>query len=589
MPSYKAPTDELDFVLFDLFDAESLWSTMAPFAGVNRELARAVLEAAAKLAEQEFFPLNQTGDAEGARWDDGHVHTPPGFREAYDAFTGGGWLGIAGEREYGGQGMPKMLTVAWEEMFYAANTGLFLYTTLTAGACILLAAHASEDIKRMCLPRLYEGRWSATMDLTESQAGSDLGIITTKAEPEADGSFTVTGSKMFITSGEHDLAENILHLVLAKLPDAPSGSRGISLFLVPKFLINDDGTLGERNGVVSASIEHKMGIRGSATSVMNYDGATGYLIGEENRGLAPMFTMMNYERLSIGIQGLGIAEVAYQNARDYARARLQGRAPGGSPERAQSPADPIIVHPDVRRMLLTQKAYNEACRAFAAYVGSQLDLARYGDEAGRARAADRVALLTPVAKAFLSDRGFENCVLAQQVLGGHGYVREWGLEQYVRDARIAQIYEGTNGIQSMDLIERKVLRDGGRSLDAFCNEMRSDLDDVKGTMKDAAIAAIDLLTSVTATLSKKSKKDPALPGASAVDYMDLFGHVILGWLWVRIVEAETRRGEGGASPSDEKQRTAEFYFAKLLPKIDSLARSIGAGSDSLMRLPADRF
>ena len=333
MPSYKAPTDELDFVLFELFDAESLWSSMAPFAGVNRELARAILEAAAKLAEQEFFPLNQTGDAEGPRWDDGHVHTPPGFRQAYEAFTRGGWLGIAGEQEYGGQGMPKMLTVAWEEMFYAANTGLFLYTTLTAGACILLAAHASEDIKRMCLPRLYEGRWSATMDLTESQAGSDLGIITTKAEPRGDGSFAVTGSKMFITSGEHDLTENILHLVLAKLPDAPPGSRGISLFLVPKFLINDDGTLGERNGVVSGSIEHKMGIRGSATSVMNYDGATGYLIGEENRGLAPMFTMMNYERLSIGIQGLGIAEVAYQNARDYARARLQGRAPGERPER----------------------------------------------------------------------------------------------------------------------------------------------------------------------------------------------------------------------------------------------------------------
>ena len=583
MPHYKAPIDELDFIVFDVFDAESLWTSMPPFAGVNRELARAVLDAAAKLAENEFFPLNQTGDAEGPRWDDGHVRTPAGFREAYEAFTGGGWLGIAGEQDYGGQGMPKMLTVAWEEMFYAANTGLFLYTTLTAGACILLAAHASDDIKQLCLPRLYEGRWSATMDLTESHAGSDLGIITTQAEPCADGSFTVTGSKMFITSGEHDLTENILHLVLAKLPGAPAGSRGISLFLVPKFLINADGSLGKRNGVVSASIEHKMGIRGSATSAMNFDGAKGYLIGEENRGLAPMFTMMNYERLSIGIQGLGIAEVAYQNARDYARERLQGRAPGG-PERAESPADPIIVHPDVRRMLLTQKAYNEACRAFAVYVGSQLDLARHGDDVGRARAADRVALLTPVAKAFLSDRGFDNCVLAQQVLGGHGYVRESGLEQYVRDVRIAQIYEGTNGIQAMDLIERKVLRDGARGLKDFCAEMRSDLSDADGPMKDAAADAIDLLTAVTASLLKNSKKDPALAGASAVDYTELFGHVILAWLWVRIVEAEHARGEG-----DDRRKTAEFYFAKLLPKIESLARSIGAGSDSLMRLAADRF
>jgi alkylation response protein AidB-like acyl-CoA dehydrogenase len=587
MPTYTAPTDELDFVLFDVFDAESLWASLPAFRGVNRELVRAILEAAANLAEQEFFPLNQIGDAEGSRWIDGEVRTPPGFRDAYEAFTGGGWLGIAGEKQYGGQGMPKMLTVAWEEMFYAANTGLFLYTSLTAGACILLAAHASDELKRLCLPKLYEGRWSATMDLTEPQAGSDLGIITTKAEPRGDGIYAITGSKIFITSGEHDLTENILHLVLAKLPDAPAGSRGISLFLVPKFLINDDGTLGERNAVTSASLEKKMGIRGSATSAMRYEGATGLLIGEENRGLAAMFTMMNYERLSIGIQGLGIAEVAYQNARDYARERLQGRAPTG-PELEGSPADPIIVHPDVRRMLLAQKAYNEGCRAFAVYVGSQLDLARHGDDDARRQAADRVALLTPVAKAFLSDRGFENAVLAQQVLGGHGYIRESGLEQYVRDARIAQIYEGTNGIQAMDLIERKVIRDGGRACHEFCAEMRADLSGAKGATKEAAVEAIALLESVTALLVKKSKNDPALAGASAVDYMDLFGHVVLAWLWLKMVDAAKKRG-ADAGRSGDKRKTAEFYFAKLLPKVDALARSIRAGSKPVMGLSPERF
>ena len=458
MLRYQPPVDEMLFVLFDVLGAEEKWSRMAAFREVDRSLVAAVLGEAGKLAAG-IAPLYQSADASPPRWSEGHVATPPGFKEAFGNLASGGWFGVSGNADYGGQGLPKMLTVLLEEMFWGANTNLYLYGALTVGAALCLEAHADEDVKRRYLPELYAGRWTGAMALTESHAGTDLGLIRTRAEPLADGGYAVTGTKIFITSGEHDLAENIVHLVLAKLPDAPPGNRGISLFLVPKFLPN-----GDRNGFSSGSIEHKMGIRGSATSVIHYDGAVGALIGQPNRGLACMFTMMNHARLSVGVQGLGLAELACQNAAAYARERLQGRAATG-PKNVGGDADSILVHPDVRRMLLTQRAFVAAGRAFGAYVGLQIDLAENADDdAARAAAARRVDLLTPVAKAFLTDRGLECAVLAQQTFGGHGYIVEHGVEQIVRDVRITQIYEGANGIQALDFAARKVCRDGGAAL-----------------------------------------------------------------------------------------------------------------------------
>ncbi|OFR41784.1 acyl-CoA dehydrogenase, partial [Pseudomonas sp. HMSC066A08] len=449
MPEYNAPLRDMRFLLNDVFDAPALWQRLPRLAErIDADTADAILEEAAKVTGSLLAPLNRSGDEEGAQWQDGAVRTPAGFREAYATYAEGGWVGLTGNPAHGGMGMPKMLAVQFEEMMYAANASFSLYSTLSAGACLALDAHGSEELKNRYLPNMYAGTWAGSMCLTEPHAGTDLGIIRTKAEPQADGSYRVSGTKIFITGGEQDLTENIIHLVLAKLPDAPAGSRGISLFLVPKFLVGDDGTLGARNAVHCGSIEHKMGIKASATCVMNFDGASGWLVGEVNKGLAAMFTMMNYERLSIGIQGIGCAEMSYQGAVAYARERLQSRAPTGPVARDKA-ADPIIVHPDVRRMLLTMKALTEGGRAFSTYVGQQLDLAKYAeDQEERSQAEALVALLTPVAKAFFTDTGLESCVLGQQVFGGHGYIREWGQEQLVRDVRIAQIYEGTNGIQA---------------------------------------------------------------------------------------------------------------------------------------------
>ncbi|MCS5560074.1 MAG: acyl-CoA dehydrogenase family protein, partial [Marinobacter nauticus] len=467
MATYKAPLEDMRFVLNDVFKADQLWASMPATAEVTRDLSDAILEEAGKMTEGLLFPLNRNGDEQGCTWNDGDVTTPDGFKDAFKTFAENGWSAFSGNPEFGGQGMPKSLAVLFEEMMHSACSSFALYPALTSGACLAIDAHASQELKEQYLPKLYSGEWSGTMCLTEPHSGTDLGILRTKAEPNDDGSFNITGTKIFITGGEHDMTSNHVHLVLAKLPDAPAGSKGISLFLVPKFLPDADNNAGERNGATCGSIEHKMGIKGSATCVMNFDSAKGWIIGEPNQGLACMFTMMNYERLSIGLQGLGLGEVSYQSAVDYARERLQGRSATGA-KNPNGPADPIIVHGDVRRMLMNMRAINEGGRALAAYVGMQLDTAKFSDDAdAKKKAEDRVALLTPVAKAFFTDRGLDTTITGQQVFGGHGYIREWGMEQFVRDCRISQIYEGTNGIQALDLAGRKVARNGGKSVEAF--------------------------------------------------------------------------------------------------------------------------
>ena len=584
MPEYVAPTRDMEFVLFDLLDAESTWRRIPALAEVTRDLVAAVLEEGGRIASEELAPINQSGDRTGSTWHAHGVVTPTGFKEAFRALADGGWLGVAGSPDFGGQGLPKMLTVALEEMFYAANTGLYLCGTLTVGAATCIATHGSEAQKATYLPKLYSGQWAGAMALTEAHAGTDLGIMRTRAEPAADGSYRITGTKIFITYGDHDLTENSIHLVLAKLPNAPDGTRGISLFIVPKVLVNADGSLGARNSFASGSIEHKMGVKGSPTCVMNYDAAVGYLIGEPNQGLAAMFTMMNYERLSVGIQGLGTGDAAYQAASRYAADRLQGRAPSG-PQNPSAAADPILVHPDVRRMLLTARAYNEGGRAFAALVGRELDLAKYAPDAvERARAERLVGLLTPIAKAHLTDRGFEACVMAQQVFGGHGYIAEWGVEQFVRDARIAQIYEGTNGVQALDLLGRKVLRDGGATADEFIVSMRADVNGVDASYRNALETAIDRLADVTHRLVERSKRDPALAGAASVDYLDLFALTTYAWLWARMASVAPVDAFGEA-----KRHTAAFFFARLLPRALALAATIDSDSSTVTGMPAESF
>lgn len=578
MLQYQAPLRDFEFLLFEVFRAPEAWGRIPAFADLSEDLARAVLVEGGRLAGEVMAPLNQPGDEEGCRWHDGVVSTPAGFKAAYDEMAGGGWLGLSGNPDYEGQGMPKMLGCLVEEMFWAANTSLFLYGTLSVGASICIDTHGTAAQKALYLPKLYSGRWSGAMDLTEPHAGSDLGMMRTRAEAAGDGTYRITGTKIFITSGEHDLSDNIVHLVLAKLPDAPPGSRGISLFIVPKYLPDAAGEAGERNALASGSIEHKMGIRGSATSVMNFDGAVGFLVGEENQGLAAMFTMMNYERLSVGLQGLGAGELAYQQAARYAAERVQGRSPAG-PRDPEAAADPLIVHPDVRRMLLTIRCLTEAGRAFGLFAGMQLDLAKHrGDPDALAMAE----LITPISKAFLSDRGFECAVMGQQVFGGHGYVREWGMEQIVRDARIAQIYEGTNGIQAQDLIGRKVLRDGGAALRQLADMMETDARD--STYGTELSAAVERLTKVTGSLVERSRADAALPGAVAVDYLDLAGYTIYAWLWARMAEAAPADGFGRG-----KRACADFYFKRVLPRTLALAAAMEAESGAVMALGDDAF
>ncbi|MFU5180699.1 acyl-CoA dehydrogenase C-terminal domain-containing protein [Pseudomonas aeruginosa] len=593
MPEYNAPLRDMRFLLNDVFDAPALWQRLPRLAErIDADTADAILEEAAKVTGGLLAPLNRSGDEEGAQWQDGAVRTPAGFREAYATYAEGGWVGLTGNPAHGGMGMPKMLAVQFEEMMYAANASFSLYSTLSAGACLALDAHGSEELKNRYLPNMYAGTWAGSMCLTEPHAGTDLGIIRTKAEPQADGSYRISGTKIFITGGEQDLTENIIHLVLAKLPDAPAGSRGISLFLVPKFLVGDDGALGARNAVHCGSIEHKMGIKASATCVMNFDGASGWLVGEVNKGLAAMFTMMNYERLSIGIQGIGCAEMSYQSAVAYARERLQSRAPTGPVARDKA-ADPIIVHPDVRRMLLTMKALTEGGRAFSTYVGQQLDLAKYTeDQEERSQAEALVALLTPVAKAFFTDTGLESCVLGQQVFGGHGYIREWGQEQLVRDVRIAQIYEGTNGIQALDLMGRKVVANGGLFLSIFSREVRAFAAGANAELAEFVtplLTALDLLDNLTQGIVARAGNDPREIGAASVEYLHLFGYTAYAYLWARMAAAALRQREADPAFHDGKLATARFYFARILPRVHSLAAAVEAGSESLYGLEAEQF
>ncbi|MDD2050572.1 acyl-CoA dehydrogenase C-terminal domain-containing protein [Pseudomonas putida] len=592
MADYKAPLRDMRFVLNEVFEVAKLWAQLPGLAeAVDEETALAVLEEAGKVTGKSIAPLSRSGDEEGCHWDNGAVRTPAGFIEAYKTYAEGGWVGVGGDPAYGGMGMPKVISAQVEEMVNSSSLAFGLYPMLTAGACLSINAHASDALKEQYLPNMYAGVWAGSMCLTEPHAGTDLGIIRTKAEPQADGSYKVSGTKIFITGGEHDLTENIIHLVLAKLPDAPAGPKGISLFLVPKFMVNADGSLGARNPANCGSIEHKMGIQASATCVMNFDEAVGYLVGEPNKGLAAMFTMMNYERLGVGIQGLATAERSYQNAIEYARDRLQSRAPTG-PQAKDKVADPIIVHPDVRRMLLTMKALNEGGRAFSTYVAMQLDTAKFSEDATtRKRAEDLVALLTPVSKAFLTDLGLESAVHGQQVFGGHGYIREWGQEQLVRDVRITQIYEGTNGIQALDLMGRKVVGSGGALYKLFADEIRhftATAGSELGEFVKPLNAALDNLDDLTAWVLDRAKNNPNEIGAASVEYLQVFGYTAYAYMWALMARtALAKQAEDDFYAS--KLGTARFYFARLLPRIHSLSASVKAGSESLYLLEAAQF
>ncbi|WP_176514879.1 acyl-CoA dehydrogenase C-terminal domain-containing protein [Pseudomonas faucium] len=592
MADYKAPLRDMRFVLNEVFKVAEQWAQLPELAeAVDAETALAVLEEAGKVIGRSIAPLSRAADEEGCHWDNGAVRTPAGFIEAYKTYAEGGWVGVGGDPLFGGMGMPKAISAQVEEMVNASSLAFGLYPMLTAGACLSINAHASEALKEKYLPNMYAGVWAGSMCLTEPHAGTDLGIIRTKAEPQADGSYKVSGTKIFITGGEHDLTENIIHLVLAKLPDAPAGPKGISLFLVPKFLVNQDGSLGARNPATCGSIEHKMGIQASATCVMNFDEAFGYIVGEPNKGLAAMFTMMNYERLGVGIQGLASAERSYQNAVEYARDRLQSRAPLG-PQAKDKVADPIIVHPDVRRMLLTMKALIEGGRAFSTYVAMQLDSAKYSeDPTTRKRSEELVALLTPVAKAFLTDLGLECTVHGQQVFGGHGYIREWGQEQLVRDVRITQIYEGTNGIQALDLMGRKVVASGGAYYRLFSDEIRQFIASAGSELDEFAkplAAYLDQLDGLTEWVLAQAKGNPNEIGAASVEYLHAFGYVAYGYMWALMARA-AKAGEGDETFYAAKLGTARFYFARLLPRVTSLVTSVKAGSESLYLLDAEQF
>lgn len=580
MPTYRAPLQDMRFILDEVYQAEQFWQSNDQLTHVDMATADAIFEEMAKFASGVLLPLNRVGDEEGIRFNQGQVTTPEGFKEAYRQYAEGGWVGLGASQEWGGQGMPKMVTMLVEEMVFAVNPSFALYPLLSVGACMALSAYAPQALKEKYLSRLYSGEWAGTMCLTEPHAGTDLGIIKTRAVPQDDGSYSLSGTKIFITGGEHDLNPNHIHLVLAKTPDAPEGSKGISLFLVPKFLVNEDGSLGERNGVSAGSVEHKMGIKASATCVMNFDNAKSYLIGEINAGLAAMFIMMNYERLSMGLQGLGAMEIAYQNAAAYAAERIQGRSATGAVAPEQS-ADPILVHPDVRRMLLNVRANAEASRCLAMYVAKQLDLAKYGTPEQQKLADSRVALMTPVAKAFLTDRAFEACVEAQQVFGGHGYIREWGMEQFVRDVRIAQIYEGTNGIQALDLMERKIVREGGRSAAAYFAEIREVADQLTGEdwLRDALLKAVDRVEALTQQVIENSKTNPNEVNAACVDYLHAFGLLSFAYMFALMVKATV--GKSG-SFYDEKRKLAQFFVARQLPELYARADMAAAGSAPLM-------
>jgi alkylation response protein AidB-like acyl-CoA dehydrogenase len=579
----------MQFILQDVFKAETFWQENENLAHLDMATANAILEEMAKFSKNVILDLNRSADEEGgAEFNQGEVKTPRGFKEAFQQFAQGGWIGLGANEAWGGQGMPKMLTVLADEMIWSCNPSFMLYPLLTVGAGMAIDQAASEEQKATYLPKFYTGEWSGTMCLTEPHAGTDLGIIKTKAVPNNDGSYNISGTKIFITSGEHDLSENIIHLVLAKTPHAPTGSRGISLFIVPKFLINQDGSLGKRNTVTAGSIEHKMGIKGSATCVMNFDAAQGYLVGKENEGLAAMFIMMNYERLSMGIQGIGASEFAYQNAAQYATDRLQGRSASGQ-QSPDKPADSILVHADVRRMLLNSRANNEASRAFAVYVGQQLDITKFSTDIDCiTKANERVALLTPIAKAYLTDKALDAALEAQMCFGGHGYIREWGMEQCIRDLRISQIYEGTNGVQALDLIGRKTIKSNGAFIADYLTEIREFADSMQDAMSIKAVtldvcAQVDEITKI---IIEPSKVSPDFPSAVAVDYLHVVGLLSFTYMFARIAQAAQSKSD---TFYQNKLVLAQYYVAKVLPDLATRIQRIQAGADLIMQLPEDYF
>lgn len=603
MPTYTPPLDDIRFVLNDVLHAETL-SELPGYEEATPDLVDPVLDEAAKICQDVLFPINQSGDKEGCALENGTVRTPAGFKEAYQTFIEGGWTGLSADPEYGGMGMPHLLNVVMQEMICSANFSFGMYPGLSQGAYEALHLFGTEEQKRIYLPRIVEGVWSGTMNLTEAHCGTDLGLIKTKADhdKDEDGAYLITGTKIFISAGEHDMVDNIVHLVLARLPGAPEGVKGISLFVVPKFLPKEeDGQIvcGERNAVSCGSIEHKMGIKASSTCVMNFENAKGWLVGEPHKGLKAMFTMMNAARLGVGMQGLGIAEVAYQNAVAYAKDRLQMRALDGV-KAPDKPADPIIVHPDVRKMLLTGKAFTEGARAMSYWIGMMLDIAgKHPDAATRAEADDLVALMTPIVKAYQTDMGTAVANLAVQVHGGHGYIWEYGVEQYVRDARIAEIYEGTNGIQALDLVGRKMGQGYGRLLRRFFHPVAQF---IEAESDDPAMAefvmplakAFMKLQQATATVAQKGLKDPNEAGAASTDYLRQFALVAMGYMWAKMAKIALERLESDDQPENEsfyktKIKTARFFFAKMLPEADFRFKSLMAGASSLMEMEAEAF
>jgi acyl-CoA dehydrogenase len=596
MPIYKAPIRDFQFVLHEFINLQK-YNNLAGFEDASPDVVDAILEEGAKLAEHVLQPINLPGDEEGCHWKDGVVTTPKGFKAAYDTYVEGGWQGLTANPEFGGQGLPQSLGLAISEMMVAANWGFAMYPGLTKGATEAIETHGTDEQKQIFLPPMISGKWSGTMNLTEPHCGTDLGLMRTKAEQQADGTYRISGTKIFISAGEHDLSENIIHLVLAKIPGGPAGIKGVSLFIVPKFLVDKDGKPGARNKLGCGSIEEKMGIHSNATCVMNYDGAVGYLIGEAHKGMRAMFTMMNEARLGVGLQGLAISDVAYQNAATYARERLQGRALTG-PVNKDAAADPIIVHPDVRRMLMTARAFNEGARALVLWTGVQIDqYHKHDDEKVRERAEDLVALLTPVIKSYMTDKGLECTILAQQCWGGHGYIRENGVEQFVRDARIAPIYEGANGVQAMDLVGRKLGANGGRAIRAYFEEVQKFIDDNKADEKMTPFTkplakALEQLQQATMWLMQNAMTAPDNAGAAAHQYLTLMALVTFGWFWGGMAKVAQDQLDAGASDAEfyqNKLTTGRFFMSHMMPDATAALAKIEAGAENMMALDASAF